>query len=190
MIRRAPHPTEGLGGRTRRCEAHVTQTVPAPPPDDSAMRAAASPATGASDGVDGGGGTPSDAEATAQAARSMDARGWREQLRPYAAPDSRRAALCLATSVVPYLALSAAIYLLLGQSLLALLLGVPAAIFLVRSFIVFHDCSHGSFFASRRANAWLGPLDRAAPVLAVPPLAPRPCRSPRDRGEPRPSRNR
>jgi omega-6 fatty acid desaturase (delta-12 desaturase) len=26
----------------------------------------------------------------------------------------------------------------------------------VRVFIVFHDCSHGSFLASRRANAWLG----------------------------------
>ena len=50
----------------------------------------------------------------------------------------------------------AAICLLLGQSVLALLLGIPAAVFLVRSFIVFHDCTHGSFFASRRANAWLG----------------------------------
>jgi acyl-lipid omega-6 desaturase (Delta-12 desaturase) len=86
----------------------------------------------------------------------LDARSWREQLRPYAQPHSRRAAVCLATSVVPYLGLSAAIYLLLGRSPLALLLGIPAAVFLVRSFIVFHDCSHGSFLASRRANAWLG----------------------------------
>jgi omega-6 fatty acid desaturase (delta-12 desaturase) len=85
-----------------------------------------------------------------------DVRRWREHLSPYAVPHSGRAALCLATSVVPYLALSAAIYLLLGRSLLALLLGIPAAVFLVRSFIVFHDCTHGSFFASRRANAWLG----------------------------------
>jgi acyl-lipid omega-6 desaturase (Delta-12 desaturase) len=86
----------------------------------------------------------------------MDARSWRELLAPYAQPDSRRALLCLATSVPPYLGLSAAIYLLLGRSMLALLLGVPAAIFLVRSFIVFHDCSHGSFLRSRQANAWLG----------------------------------
>ena len=88
--------------------------------------------------------------------RGNEARSWREQLAPYARPDSRRAALCLATSVAPYLGLSAAIYLLLGQSLLALLLAIPAAAFLVRSFIVFHDCSHGSFLASRRANLWLG----------------------------------
>jgi omega-6 fatty acid desaturase (delta-12 desaturase) len=71
-------------------------------------------------------------------------------------PHRWRAALSLATSVVPYLVLSAAIYLLLGRTLLVLLLGIPAAVFLVRSFIVFHDCTHGSFFASRRANAWLG----------------------------------
>jgi acyl-lipid omega-6 desaturase (Delta-12 desaturase) len=87
---------------------------------------------------------------------STDARSWREQLAPFARPDSRRAALSLATSVLPYLGLSVAIYLLLGRSLLALLLGIPAAAFLVRSFIVFHDCSHGSFVSSRRVNVWLG----------------------------------
>ena len=64
--------------------------------------------------------------------------------------------MCLATSVVPFLALSCALYLLLGDSPLAVLLVIPAAAFLVRSFIVFHDCSHGSFFASRRVNVWLG----------------------------------
>jgi acyl-lipid omega-6 desaturase (Delta-12 desaturase) len=86
----------------------------------------------------------------------MDARAWRDVLAPYAKPDSRRAALCLASSVPPYLGLSLAIYLLLARSPLALLLGLPAAVFLVRSFIVFHDCSHGSFVRSRRVNAWLG----------------------------------
>ncbi len=86
----------------------------------------------------------------------LDARAWRDLLAEYARPDTRRALLCLATSVLPYLGLSAAIYLLLDRSLFALLLGVPAAVFLVRSFIVFHDCSHGSFLRSRSANAWLG----------------------------------
>jgi len=33
---------------------------------------------------------------------------------------------------------------------------VPAAGFLVRTYIVFHDCTHGSFLPSKRANAWLG----------------------------------
>jgi omega-6 fatty acid desaturase (delta-12 desaturase) len=63
----------------------------------------------------------------------------------------------LATSVAGYLIVSFGIYLALSLSLaLALVLALPAAALLVRTFIVFHDCSHGSFLASRRANTWLG----------------------------------
>jgi acyl-lipid omega-6 desaturase (Delta-12 desaturase) len=83
----------------------------------------------------------------------------REVLAPYAQPRFGRAMLDLATSVVPYLALSVGIYFGLSVSLpLALALAVPTAALLVRTFIVFHDCSHGSFLASRRANQWLGTL--------------------------------
>jgi omega-6 fatty acid desaturase (delta-12 desaturase) len=39
---------------------------------------------------------------------------------------------------------------------LTVALAVPAAGFLVRTYIVFHDCTHGSFLPSRRANRWLG----------------------------------
>jgi acyl-lipid omega-6 desaturase (Delta-12 desaturase) len=82
---------------------------------------------------------------------------WQEALAPYAEPSRGRALLDLATSVVPYLALSVAMYLALRVSyLLVLALAVPAGGCLVRTFILFHDCSHGSLFASRRANAWLG----------------------------------
>jgi omega-6 fatty acid desaturase (delta-12 desaturase) len=82
---------------------------------------------------------------------------WQEALAPHARPSRARALLDIATSVVPYLALLVAMYLSLGVSyLLVLVLAVPAGGFLVRTFIVFHDCSHGSFLPSRRANAWLG----------------------------------
>ena len=82
---------------------------------------------------------------------------WQEVLAPYARPRLARSLLDLATSVVPYLALSVAMYLSLDVSyLLTLALAVPTAGFLVRVFIVFHDCAHGSFLPSRRANAWLG----------------------------------
>jgi hypothetical protein len=37
-----------------------------------------------------------------------------------------------------------------------LALALPTAGFLVRTYIVFHDCAHGSFLASKRANRWLG----------------------------------
>jgi acyl-lipid omega-6 desaturase (Delta-12 desaturase) len=82
---------------------------------------------------------------------------WRERLTPYEQTHLGLALLDLATSALPYVALSALIYFTLSIShLLALALAVPSAAFLVRTFIVFHDCSHGSFFESRRANAWMG----------------------------------
>jgi len=82
---------------------------------------------------------------------------WRERLAPYAEPRVGRSVLDLATSVVPYLALTAAAYALLQVSyLLVLVLAVPTAGFLLRTFIVFHDCAHGSFFPNRTVNAWVG----------------------------------
>jgi acyl-lipid omega-6 desaturase (Delta-12 desaturase) len=78
-------------------------------------------------------------------------------LAEYAQPRLGRSLLELATSVVPYLALSMVMYLALGAShLLVLVLSLPAAGFLVRTFIVFHDCSHGSLFKNKRANALVG----------------------------------
>jgi omega-6 fatty acid desaturase (delta-12 desaturase) len=48
-------------------------------------------------------------------------------------------------------------YLLVDRSLaLTLLLAFPTAGFLLRTYMVFHDCAHGSFLPSRRANRWLG----------------------------------
>jgi omega-6 fatty acid desaturase (delta-12 desaturase) len=82
---------------------------------------------------------------------------WRETLAPYAKPHLGRSLLDLATAVLPYLALSVAMYAALKVSyLLVLVIAIPAAGFLVRTFILFHDCSHGSFLASRKANLWLG----------------------------------
>ncbi|HUY72070.1 MAG TPA: fatty acid desaturase [Gaiellaceae bacterium] len=82
---------------------------------------------------------------------------WRKTLAPYMAPSLRRSLLNLATSVCAYLALVAAMYFALRVSdLLVLALALPAAGFLIRTFIVFHDCAHASFLPSKRANAALG----------------------------------
>jgi acyl-lipid omega-6 desaturase (Delta-12 desaturase) len=82
---------------------------------------------------------------------------WRDALAPYAQPHLGRSLLDLATSLVPYLALLVLAYMALDISyLLTLALTIPAAGFLLRTFIVFHDCAHGSFLPSKRANAWLG----------------------------------
>ena len=87
----------------------------------------------------------------------LDATLWRESLAPYARPDLRRSGFDVATSVVAYLALTAVMYAALDVSLLlVLVLAVPAAGFLVRTFVVFHDPAHGSLLVWRRANHWLG----------------------------------
>lgn len=82
---------------------------------------------------------------------------YKEALAPYARPRLGRSLLQIATSVVPYLALSVLMYLALGVSdLLVLALAIPTAGFLVRTFILFHDCTHGSLMSSKHANAYLG----------------------------------
>lgn len=82
---------------------------------------------------------------------------WKETLAPYARPHLGRSALDIATSVVPYIGLFVAMYFALHVSVwLTLALAVPAAGFLLRTYILFHDCSHGSFLPSKRANGLLG----------------------------------
>ena len=88
---------------------------------------------------------------------ALPASFWRDRLAPYAEAHIGRGLLDLATSVLPYLALTALMYALVPVShLIVLVLAVPAAGFLVRTFIVFHDCAHGSFFPNRTANKWTG----------------------------------
>jgi acyl-lipid omega-6 desaturase (Delta-12 desaturase) len=82
---------------------------------------------------------------------------WREVLAPFAVPSLRRGLLAVATSAFPYLALCVLMYLMLGASpVVTLVLAIPAAGFLVRVFVVFHDCAHGSLLPSKRANAIVG----------------------------------
>jgi acyl-lipid omega-6 desaturase (Delta-12 desaturase) len=82
---------------------------------------------------------------------------WRDSIAPHEQPSLPRSLFDLATSVAPYLALTVAMYVSLSFSvLLTIALAVPTAGFLLRTFIVFHDCAHGSFLSSRRANLWLG----------------------------------
>lgn len=86
---------------------------------------------------------------------------WAPRLAQYKKPDNRRSLFELAITVIPYMLLLALIWMLLqaghATALIAGLLGLlPAAGLLVRLFIIQHDCGHGSFFTSRKANDWLG----------------------------------
>ena len=75
----------------------------------------------------------------------------------YQRSDARIGAWQLANSLAPYALLWVLMVLSLRVSyLLTLLLAVPAAGFLMRVFIIFHDCCHGSFFRSRTANDVVG----------------------------------
>ncbi len=82
---------------------------------------------------------------------------WVKVVMRYNFPDNFKSWWQVVNSVVPYIA----IWVLMVYSLeysywLTLLLSVFAAGFLVRIFIVFHDCGHGSFFKSERLNRLVG----------------------------------
>ena len=84
---------------------------------------------------------------------------WGAVLAPYARPSIARSTVDLLTSVAPYLVLQVVMYLLLDVSyLLTLAVGLFAAGFLLRTYIVFHDCTHGSFMPTKRGNQTVGVL--------------------------------
>jgi acyl-lipid omega-6 desaturase (Delta-12 desaturase) len=63
----------------------------------------------------------------------------------------------MVTTLIPLAAVMWAIDAALEFSMpLALLLALPAAGLLVRTFILMHDCAHGSFFESRKLNETVG----------------------------------
>ncbi len=75
----------------------------------------------------------------------------------YQRPSLTRGAWQLFNSIGAYAAAWGLIYWSLSISLwLAAALAILAGGFLVRVFIIFHDCGHGSFFKSRRANDVVG----------------------------------
>lgn len=93
----------------------------------------------------------SSAESTPQTPR------WQELTAAYQKPDTRRSLWQVANSVVPYLILWYLMYRSLEISYwLTLGLVVLAAGLLVRIFIIFHDCCHGSFLRSKRATDIVG----------------------------------
>ena len=82
---------------------------------------------------------------------------WANELAVYARPSIPRSLRCLASSLGMYLLLAVGAYFALRVSAwLTLAGGVLAAPYLLRTYIVFHDCAHGSFLPSKRANIWLG----------------------------------
>jgi acyl-lipid omega-6 desaturase (Delta-12 desaturase) len=78
---------------------------------------------------------------------------WKEIVAKYQRPSAPRALWQIANTLLPYALLWYLMYLSLAVSWwLTMPLAILAGAFLVRVFIIFHDCGHGSFFKSRRAN--------------------------------------
>jgi acyl-lipid omega-6 desaturase (Delta-12 desaturase) len=88
-----------------------------------------------------------------------DNRTWIEVISNYNKPDTGKSIWQIINSLGPYLLLWVAMYYSLRVSyLLTLGLSFVAAGFLVRMFIIFHDCGHGSFFRAQRANRIVGTI--------------------------------
>ena len=98
------------------------------------------------------------AQGPADTAGSNDARAWTQKLARYRDPSLLRSIVELGVSFGPLAALWAAAWASyhFGFWWLSLLLAVPAAGFLVRLFMIQHDCGHGAFFRHRLVNDWTG----------------------------------
>ena len=82
---------------------------------------------------------------------------WAPIVAQYQQPQHVRAIVQMVTTFVPLAAVFWLMYLSLALPyIVTLLLAFPAAGLLVRTFIIMHDCGHGSYFTSRRANDIVG----------------------------------
>jgi len=85
----------------------------------------------------------------------------------YARPVTARSLFELAVTAIPFMGLVILMWALISAGdWAALLLALPAGLLLVRLFMIQHDCGHGSFFARRAANDWVG---RAISILTLTP---------------------
>lgn len=88
-----------------------------------------------------------------------DPRAWLKTLAKYRQPRIRRSAFELVVTLVPFaLFWAIACYSLLSEFWPGLIAILPASAFLLRLFMIQHDCGHGSFFARRKFDDWTGRL--------------------------------
>ncbi len=100
---------------------------------------------------------------------TLDSHAGVRTLTRYREPSFARSMLELVITAVPFVLLWILMWVTLDVSYwLCLLIAVPAAGFLVRLFMIQHDCGHGSFFRHRLTNDWIG---RVIGVLTLTPYA-------------------
>lgn len=100
---------------------------------------------------------PNRSDAALAAPEPRDARAWALALNSYRDPQVHRGIFEIVATVLPLAALWTFMWLTLDTGYWAtLLLAIPTAGFLVRMFMIQHDCSHGAFFRNKWANDWIG----------------------------------
>lgn len=83
----------------------------------------------------------------------------RKHVSPFEKSDIRISVRQMINTILPFLVSWFLAYQLLSVSIfLTLPFTLIAAGFVVRMFIIFHDCTHGSFFKNRKANAIVGTI--------------------------------
>src|SRR5437016_14365218 len=92
-----------------------------------------------------------------EAATQADTTGWKAIVARYQKPAIWRGVWQIVNTLVPYAVLWYLMYLSLSVSYwITVPLAILAGGFMVRLFIIHHDCGHGSFFKSRKANDIFG----------------------------------
>ena len=82
---------------------------------------------------------------------------WTRTLARYRQPIPARSVFELTVTLVPFVAIWAVAWWMLSISTaLALVLALANAAFLVRLFVIQHDCGHGTLFRDRRLCDWIG----------------------------------
>ncbi|MBS4176839.1 fatty acid desaturase [Lederbergia citrea] len=91
--------------------------------------------------------------------KKQDARAIKKEIAPYEKSNTKNSIRQVINTFVPFIALWILAYQSLSISyILTAVFCIVAAGFLVRIFIIFHDCTHGSFFKNRTANRILGTI--------------------------------
>ncbi|MER2114619.1 MAG: fatty acid desaturase, partial [Solibacillus isronensis] len=81
----------------------------------------------------------------------------RKDVAPFAKSETRLSIQQILNTLVPLVLIWGAGYVLLQYSpWYTALCSILASGFVIRAFIIFHDCTHGSFFKSKKANAIIG----------------------------------
>jgi len=86
-------------------------------------------------------------------------RSWEKVIMKYNHPKLSKSIWQICNSLIPYIFIWYLMYRSLAYSYwVTLLLSIVASGFLIRIFIIFHDCGHRSFFVSAKANKIIGKI--------------------------------